>query len=147
MSREYGYTWDLSYSVGSLGLVALHRNDYRLARQHFIDCYGLARTIYSAGISECDLFTSLAAVAAETNQPERAAKLHGAAQVLFETTDYRFSPFDRAEFDRHVQIAREQLGDMAFEALVAEGRAMTTQQAIELALREDDQSWSSEGIQ
>jgi tetratricopeptide (TPR) repeat protein len=136
MSREYGYTWDLSHSVWCLGLVALHRNDYRLAGQQFTDCYSLARTIYSGGTSECDLFTGLAAVAAGTNQPERAAKLYGAAQALFETTDYRIPPFDQAEFDRHLQIAREQLGDVTFERLAAEGRAIPMDQAIELALQE-----------
>jgi hypothetical protein len=76
----------------------------------------------------------LAAVAAGTNQPELAAKLYGAAQSILETTDYRFSRFDQAEFDRHLQIAREQLGGERFEALATEGHAMTMEQAIEYAL-------------
>jgi hypothetical protein len=55
---------------------------------------------------------------------------------MLETTNARILPFDQAEFDRHIQIAREQLGEAAFEALAAEGRAMTFEQAIELALQE-----------
>jgi hypothetical protein len=43
-------------------------------------------------------------------------------------------PFDRAEFDGHIQIASEQLGDARFEAEVAEGHAMTMEHAIQFAL-------------
>jgi len=132
--REYGGKWELSNNFYYLGLLALHRNDYLLARQYFIDYFNLARTIYAGGIDACDLFTGLAAVAAGTSQPERAAKLYGAAQAVIEMTDYRIPPFDLAEFDRHIQFAREQLGEVAFEVLAAEGRAMTIEQAVTYAL-------------
>jgi hypothetical protein len=38
--------------------------------------------------------------------------------------------------ERHIQIAREQLGEVVFEALALEGQAMTLAQAIKLALQE-----------
>jgi tetratricopeptide (TPR) repeat protein len=133
--REYGESWGLSNSLWYLGIVALHRNDYQQARQQFSDCYQLARVMFEK-ISMCDLLPALAAVAAETHQSERAAKLYGAAQALFETTDYRLQPFDRAEFDRHIRIAEEQLGGAKFEELVSEGYAMTMEQAIAYALEE-----------
>lgn len=39
--------------------------------------------------------------------------------------------------ERHIHIiAREQLGEMGFEALAAEGHTLTPEHAIELALRE-----------
>ena len=88
----------------------------------------------SEKISACDHFVALAAIAAGTNQPERAAKLSGAAQAILDTSDYQILPFDRAEFDRHIHIAREQIGEAPFEALVAEGRAMTIEQAVAYAL-------------
>jgi hypothetical protein len=110
-------------------MVELQRSNYLSAVQYFIDSFNVARVIHE-NISVCDLLASLAAVASGMNQPERAAKLYGAAQALFDTTDYRIQPFDQAEFDRHIQIAREQLSETQFEALVAEGRAMTLEQAI-----------------
>jgi tetratricopeptide (TPR) repeat protein len=134
LSGEYGGSWDLSNSLWYLGLVALHRNDYQQARQQFIDYYNLAREVYSGGIGECDFLAGMAAVAGGTNHPTHAAKLYGAAQALFETTDYRLQPFDRAEFDRHIRIAQEQLGGTKFEELIAEGYAMTMEQAIAYAL-------------
>jgi hypothetical protein len=54
--------------------------------------------------------------------------------MLFESIDIPYSPFDRAEFDRHVQMARDQIGEAAFEALAAEGRAMSMEQSIAYAL-------------
>ena len=49
---------------------------------------------------------------------------------------FRYDPKDRAEFDRHIQMARDQLGNARFESLVAEGRAMAMEQAIAYALEE-----------
>jgi hypothetical protein len=60
--------------------------------------------------------------------------LHGAAQAILETTDYRFPPFNRAELDRHIHIAREQLGEERFEAIAAAGRALSLEQAFELVV-------------
>jgi hypothetical protein len=42
--------------------------------------------------------------------------------------------YDRVEANNLIQIARKQLGDHEFEALAAEGRAMTMEQAIAYAL-------------
>ena len=89
-------------------------------------------------ISACVLLTGSAAVASGMNQPERSARLCGAAQAIFETTNHYISPFDRAEFDRHIQIARDQLGDTKFEALASQGRAMTMEQAVAYALEDQE---------
>ena len=136
MSGEYGDTWNLSNSQWHLGLVALHQNDYQRSRQHFVAYYKSASIVFSREVRGCDFLPGMAAVAAGIHQPERAAKLHGAAQALFETTDYRLQPFDRAEFDRHIQIAEKQLGGTKFEELVSEGYTMTMDQAIAYALED-----------
>ena len=78
----------------------------------------------------------LAAVAAGTNRPEHAATLCGAAQTLCEMTGDRTPTLDYAEFDRHIQIAREQLGAERFTTLHTAGRAMPLDQALDLALHE-----------
>ena len=135
MCREYSLKINRGYNLYSLGMLALHRNNYPLAMQLFTDSFNSARG-FAEKISACDLLTGSTAVAAGTNQPERAAKLYGAAQAILETTDYSFPTFDRAEFDRHIQIARDQLGEARFEALAAEGRAMTMEQAVAYALED-----------
>lgn len=132
-AREYDQKWTVSNNLYFLGMVALHRNDYPIAKQYFIDCFDLARNIYEK-MGAIDLFIGLSAVAAGMSQPERAAKLSGAAHAMLEAIDYQISPFDQAEFDRHIDIARQQLGAQAFEALADESRAMTIEQAVAYAL-------------
>ncbi|HEY6018693.1 MAG TPA: tetratricopeptide repeat protein, partial [Candidatus Paceibacterota bacterium] len=112
--REHGLNkFHVYYSSGSLALYDKH---YSLAFQHFIFPLDLAQKSGElANVSV--LLIGLAAVAAGMQQPERAAKLYGAAQAVFETTQYQIPPLDRAEFDRHIQIAGEQLGKERFEAL------------------------------
>jgi hypothetical protein len=115
-----------------LGLLLLHHNDYSAARQYFIDAFDSNRVIEDARAYE--LLTGLAAIAGGTDQPERAAKLHGASEMLLGSNPPETLQADRAEFDRRIQIARDQLGDARFEELAAEGRAMTMEQAIAYAL-------------
>ena len=137
MCREFGLKIDRGINLFSLGMLALHQNDYPQAMRYFIDYFATTRrSLEKPGLG--DLLTGLAAIAAGTNQPERAAKLHGAAQALFETTDYRIPPFDRAEFDRHIQMAEKQLGGAKFEELMSEGFAMTMEQAIAYALENEE---------
>jgi tetratricopeptide (TPR) repeat protein len=129
--REHGLNkFHVYYSSGSL---ALYDKNYSLAFQHFIFPLDLAQKSGEvANVSA--LLMGLSAVASGMQQPERAAKLYGVAQVVMETTNSRISPAHRAEFDRHIQIAREQLGEATFQALASEGRTMTMEQAIEYAL-------------
>jgi hypothetical protein len=51
---------------------------------------------------------------------------------------YTMPPSDLLEIDPLIQIARDQLGEAAFEALQTEGRAMTIEQAVAYALDESD---------
>jgi tetratricopeptide (TPR) repeat protein len=129
--REHGLNkFHVYYSAG---LLALHDNNYSLAFQYFIFPLDLAQKsgeLAHVGV----LILGLAAVAGGMQQPERAAKLCGAAQVIMVTINYQISPFHHAEFERHIQIARQQLGDINFEELAAEGRRWTMNQAVEYAL-------------
>jgi predicted ATPase len=132
LARGYGINWE-SLAYYHLGMLALHQNDYPLAVNRFTQLFEMDRKIYEKA-SACDLLVAAAAIAGGTNQPERSAKLYGAAQTIFDAIDYRISALDQKEFDRHIQLARDQLGKSAFEAFSNEGRAMTMQQATEYAL-------------
>ena len=142
--REHGLNKYDPFYVS--GLLALYLDNYSLALQRF--AYLLERVWRleektnsfelvwkteeksNTGI----LMIGLAAVAARINQFERAARLYGAAKAIWETHDSQVLPLDRADFDRHIQSAREQLGDVNFEVLAAEGRRWTMEQSIQYAL-------------
>ncbi|HSL47060.1 MAG TPA: tetratricopeptide repeat protein [Anaerolineales bacterium] len=132
ISREHRQDTE-SLSLYGLGMVALHHKDYRVANQHFIDYFKTAWQL-DEHIRACDFLLASAAIAAGLNHPKRAAKLYGAALALCDLMEYRVVPFDHAEFDWHVHIALNQLGETVFEALTAKGRAMTMEQAIDYAL-------------
>lgn len=132
VSREFGLKSNAINNLISLGYVALHRNDYLLAKRYFIDSFDKA-WIAEGEYRAYDFLSGLAAVAAGMNQPERAARLSGAAQAILARTENRPTPFDQNEIERHIQIARQQIGDTAFDLYVAEGSKLTLEQAIEFA--------------
>ena len=137
ISRTYGMKEDWGLSLYLLGLLALHQNNYSAARQYFVDYIKAERESLNK-LNGYLFVLSQAAISAGTNQPERAARLSGAAQEVLERLDYQISRLDQAEFDRHIQMAREQLGTDKFENLANEGRAMTMEQAVEYALENQE---------
>ena len=132
MCRTYD-VGDCGYNLYALGMLALHKEDYHLAKKFFHDYY-----ISSRGITELKAISMFligcAAIAAAKNEPARAARLSGAAMSLSHTINRPIPPFDQAEFDRHIHNARRQLGEVAFQALQSEGQAMTPTQAIDYAV-------------
>jgi predicted ATPase/DNA-binding XRE family transcriptional regulator len=127
-----------------LGCVRLHRGDYEAAETRFVESIKVAQRLslqlWGAQISVGDGLVGLAAVAAGLNQYERAAKLDGAGQAIFDTVAFKVPPNDRIEIEPFLQIAREQLGESLFEAFAADGRAMTMEQAIAYALEKTNES-------
>jgi predicted ATPase/DNA-binding CsgD family transcriptional regulator len=78
----------------------------------------------------------MAGVAAAQKQPEQAARLFGAAAALREAIGAPRPPAFRGYHECNVAAVRERLDEEGFAAAWEEGRAMTTEQAIDYALRE-----------
>ncbi|HEU0297685.1 MAG TPA: tetratricopeptide repeat protein [Anaerolineales bacterium] len=132
-SRDLGRNASVRINLYLLSMLSLHQNDYSSASVRFREYFDFAQGTEEK-ICLCRFFAGVAAVAGGTKQPKRCAKLFGAAQVMIESiSDFQMEPFDRAEFDRHIQFARDQLGEAAFDTLSSEGRTMTTEQAVEFA--------------
>ena len=132
IDRDYGMKADLMGNFYNMGLLALQQNNYPESLHYFSEFFETAQTV-NGEKNAPDLFIGLAAVAAGTNQPERAARLFGSAKGIFESSSSRILSFNRAEFDRHIQIAKDTLGSDTFESLAAEGRQLTVEQAITYA--------------
>jgi hypothetical protein len=75
-----------------------------------------------------------AAVAGINRQDERAARLFGAAQAAAEELDVETEYFYHMTYDPIIADIREQIGEAGFNQAWAEGRKMTLEQAVELAL-------------
>jgi predicted ATPase/DNA-binding XRE family transcriptional regulator len=62
------------------------------------------------------------------------AQLHGAAMALREAMDSAIAPAEKDAYEQCIASARVRMGDTAFDAHVAEGRAMSLQQVVNDAL-------------
>ena len=80
---------------------------------------------------ECFGFIALA-----EEEPERAARLFGAAEILRKKVDSPMTDQERLEYDRAVAQLRSTLSETEFNARWAEGQALTMDRAIQLALEE-----------
>ena len=67
----------------------------------------------------------------------RAARLFGAAEGLRQAMGALLPPVHRAEHDRSVAAVRTALGEGAFAAAWAEGRAMSLDEVVALVLAEE----------
>jgi predicted ATPase/DNA-binding XRE family transcriptional regulator len=130
-SHEYGLTLDEGMVNLYLGIVSLHRNDFRLAGNYLKEFH---RSFHQTNekLATSFLLHGLAAVAVGMNQPEQAARLYGGMESLMISC----APNVCGEFDRYIQIAREQLGEAAFETLADEGRLMSLEQAVAHAVQD-----------
>jgi predicted ATPase/tetratricopeptide (TPR) repeat protein/DNA-binding XRE family transcriptional regulator len=117
----------------ALGETALAQGEPTLAITYFGKSLKLSRE-QGARLYTAWCLAGLAGVAALDEDPERAAQLWSAAEALRQSIGGRAAPASHAMHERLMAAAREQMGQPAFDAAWAEGQAMTTEQAIELAL-------------
>ena len=90
-------------------------------------------------------FDGLACIAAAQGRGQRAARLFGTAEAIWESLAATLLPWFKADYDRGLAAARLQLGEAAFADAWAEGRAMPLPQAIEYALETANADSTSSG--
>jgi len=118
---------------GNLGQVDLAEGDFLQARYRFTQALRLAiQTGWTAEESHISIY--LAALIGCAGQAEQAARLLGAGEESMEVLGAPMDPADKPTRFLAISRTREALGDATFEALRAEGRTLTLEQAVELAL-------------
>jgi predicted ATPase len=137
IEREFNIRGDFS-TYYYLGCVMLNWENYSEAGKYFFDYLRNSLKV-EVKINIGESFLGLAAVAAGLHQHERAVRLSSAGQALHDTVGWKMLSYDRIEIDPLLHIARAQLGEARFESIQAEGRALTTEQAIAYALGQTDQ--------
>ncbi|MDQ5852092.1 MAG: tetratricopeptide repeat protein, partial [Chloroflexota bacterium] len=140
LAEEVGDTYGVLSVLVNLGLTTLNQHDFAGAKLRFQKTLVQAREKRGAEVGIAYCLEGLAAVAgALATAPEHgawAAWLFGAAEVLRERLGSPLYAAERAKYEEHVAAARAQLGEAAWEAAWAEGRAMPLEQAIAYALEE-----------
>jgi non-specific serine/threonine protein kinase len=131
--RELGHHNTAASVLWNLGIVAQHQRDVERAAACFSEGLALHRH-YGDKRNMGSCIAGLAGVVAMRGQPERAARLFGAVQAWWDTLGTHLEPVDQAEIDRNIAVVRTAVGEHAFDTLWAEGRRMTLEQAVDLAL-------------
>jgi DNA-binding CsgD family transcriptional regulator len=131
--RDVGAKDLTATALSNLGGAVLHQGDARRAAAYFAEGLTLSRELGNRPDIAFNL-AGMAGVAAAEGQPQRSARLFGAAEAVFDAIGLVLEPQDRAEYDRNAAVARAHLGADAFAAAWEAGRTMTIEQAIAEAL-------------
>jgi predicted ATPase/DNA-binding SARP family transcriptional activator len=133
LSGELGDEWRVGLACLNLGWIHIGQGDTERASARLCESIELFRRLRERRWLP-DALEGLAAVAAETGQAERAARLFGAADGIRASINAPVGESERAIYEPFLARAREELGATAFEEAGAAGRVMTPEQAVSLAL-------------
>lgn len=125
--------WGLTLPLRHLGVIALRQGDYARAATLLKETLVLLRQLGEKTFISRSL-ESLAAVVAMRDDHRRAARLFGAGEALREEIGASILPYHRPDYDHAVTVARAGMGEEAFAAAWAEGKAMTLDEAVAYAL-------------
>jgi predicted ATPase/DNA-binding SARP family transcriptional activator len=133
--REQGRTERPFHMLVGLGDLSWESGDLAAAHAFYQEALTLRRrTPHKECLAEC--LEGLAGVAAGQGREERAARLLGAAEALRDAGGAVILPHRRPAFERLLADVRTALGEEAFAAAWAAGRALSLEEAIALALEE-----------
>ncbi len=139
--EELGDKGGIGFSLYILGLAAHCQGYHERALTLLKRSLTMQRELGDrGGIARC--LEGLAEVVCSQGKHERAGRLFGAAEALREVIGAPLPPSDRSDYDRHLNVARDALGEEAFTTAWTQGRAMTLEQAIAYALDEGSGAWA-----
>jgi predicted ATPase/DNA-binding SARP family transcriptional activator/DNA-binding CsgD family transcriptional regulator len=134
--RELGDRWCHSIPLRHLGIVASRQGNYARAERLYKESLASLCELGEIWmISLC--LEELAAVACAQGEFPRAVRLWGAEEAICEALGSSVRALYRADHERDVAAARAGLGEEEFEEAWAQGRAMSTERAIDYALAEE----------
>jgi non-specific serine/threonine protein kinase len=133
--RQTANQYRLSIALRNLGATTWQDGDLSVASTSFREALAIDQKL-GAKVGMALSLDGLAAVAGKRGASRRAARLAGAAQTLQHACGHRPGITDRAFRECYLAGLRVELGDVAFEAALAEGRALTLEQAVAEALED-----------
>ena len=119
----------------NLGLAAQYERDAERARSSFRQSLTLALEIGHL-VLEVDALAYLAGATGALGHPKRATRLFGAAEASCDTHGCGLQSGDLPEQERSRASVCEQRDDATFNALWAEGKAMSLEEAIAYSMEE-----------
>jgi non-specific serine/threonine protein kinase len=134
--RRVGDPRGIANSLANLGSALIALGQPEESNQYFAEALELRRSLGNTlGVAEC--LEGFAAAAAPMRQGRRAARLLGAAAALREITGAPLPATDRKQYDDLVRRIQRQLSPEGFAREQALGRAQSSDQAADFALRRE----------
>lgn len=127
--------WGLAYAIMGMADVAFEQGEFSTASSLYTECL----TIFQKGADYVGLpfaLESVAALALVKNQPEKAARIFGAADTLRKSTNSPLPLPNRAFYQKNLSILQHQLDPSIFDMAWGEGQAMMPDEAVAYALEE-----------
>jgi predicted ATPase/DNA-binding SARP family transcriptional activator/DNA-binding CsgD family transcriptional regulator len=133
--RETGYAWGVFTCVTNLGLIRLAQGNNDQAEGRFRELLLLSKKLEDK-VAYLHAIFGLGCVAAAEGNPEGAARLWAASEVMQEESGVRLPPITLSftDYGGRLAEARTRLGEAAFQEAWAEGEAMTEEEAAGYAL-------------
>jgi predicted ATPase/DNA-binding XRE family transcriptional regulator len=132
--RKARFDYFMVDPIWGLGVIAVREGDYARAKTWYTEYLLFSQQIGLLRKCFAECLIGFAGIACAEERFERAAQLLGAREAEAEVREITLQNIDRIELKRLTAVLREELGDASFEALAAQGRAMTMEQAIAYAL-------------
>lgn len=135
IGHEIEGQFTIGYATNGLGKVAFARGNFEEA--HSLHTRAL-RMFRESGNHWNIAYTleAFIALAVARGDMQQAARLLGATETFYSQLRFLISPREREQHERDIRSVHLSLGEEAFEALWAEGQAMTLEQAVAYALHE-----------
>jgi predicted ATPase/DNA-binding CsgD family transcriptional regulator len=133
LAEQHGAESSRAWALWGLGLAQWHAGEYQDARQSLREGVRLFEAMRNFnGVSFCVQGLSWCAASASPDEP--AARLLGAAQVVWRSTGGNVAQAIYRQFDDQSETPlRARLGDARFEAAFAEGASYSLDQALAAA--------------
>jgi predicted ATPase/DNA-binding CsgD family transcriptional regulator len=137
IAEETGEIRRIRYMIGNLAVVAQREGDYERARQLAEQALKLSLEVNNT-LDTAEVLMTLASIMTESGQPETATRLLGAWEAVLQHMGAASQSAIRPRIERTFDALRATLGDETFQALWDEGRALSLQQAVAIALEPTD---------
>lgn len=135
--REIGDVNFLAYLVRRLGQLAWRDGDNEKAIALCKESLNLNQEVGDTrGMVAC--LAGFAAIAMAQSSFERAAKLMSAVETQLSLIGIRLLYLDKIEYDRNLALLHEKLDEKTLARFWAKGRGLTFEQAIEFALKDQN---------
>jgi DNA-binding CsgD family transcriptional regulator len=142
--RPIGYREGIGVCLYLLGLVLYSEGNYSRARQRLYESLPIMRDVSYYGVPS--VLAAAASIAARLGQPTRAARLAGATASFSVAVDADPIPLAETMLAEALDLARRAIGDAAYVAAWAKGRALSLEAAIDEVMADAASANGSPGL-